>query len=166
MEQTTKKPLGLTQTKLLIDLGILLLFVIINAPQFTGLAWHEWVSFAFALPFLIHLILNWKWIVSVMSRMFKKLPGETRFNQVWDMLLFMVMVFVIFSGTVISVSALPALNIHLAIDPFWVSIHKTGANLLMLMFGIHLAMHWKWIVSNFRRYLWRQPSAVPEVRSS
>jgi hypothetical protein len=27
------------------------------------------------------------------------------------------------------------------------------ANLLMLMFGVHLTMHWKWLVSNFRRYV-------------
>lgn len=164
MERSVKKSLGLTQTKLLIDLGILLLFIIINAPQFTGLAWHEWVSFAFAIPFLVHFILNWKWIVSVFSRIFKKLPGEARINQIWDTLLFALMTFVIFSGTVISVSALPALNIHITIDPFWISIHKTGANLLMIMFGVHLAMHWKWIVSNFRRYLMPQPATAHETR--
>jgi hypothetical protein len=54
---------------------------------------------------------------------------------------------------VVSEAALPALGIHLEIDPFWRSIHTGMANLLMLMFGVHLTMHWKWIVSNFRRYV-------------
>jgi len=163
MEHAIKKSFSLTQIKLLVALGILLLFVIINAPQFTGLAWHEWISFAFVLPFLAHLILSWKWIVSVMTRLFKKLPGDTRFNQIWDTFLFVMMTVVIFSGTIISEKALPALNIHIKIDPFWRSIHTTSANLLMLMFGVHLAMHWKWIVSNFRRYILRQPSAASET---
>jgi len=165
VQNPSKKTFNLTQTKLIIDLGILLLFVIINAPQFTGLASHEWISLAFAIPFLVHLTLSWKWIVSVMTRIFKKLPGETRFNQIWDTLLFIMMTLVIFSGTIVSVKALPALNIHIAIDPFWRSIHTTAANLLMLMFGVHFAMHWKWIVSNFRRYIMRQPSAALETKS-
>ncbi|MCX6060614.1 MAG: DUF4405 domain-containing protein [Chloroflexi bacterium] len=125
----------------------------------TGLTGHEWISFIFAAPFLVHLILNWKWIVSVMSRIFKKLPGETRFNQIWDMLLFVMMTLVIFSGTIVSEKALPALNIQITIDPFWRSIHTTSANLLMLVFGVHITMHWKWIVSNFRRTILRQVSS-------
>ena len=153
MQQPSKRSFSLTQTKLLIDLSVLLLFITINAPQITGLTGHEWISFIFAAPFLVHLILNWKWIVSFMSRIFKKLPGETRFNQIWDMLLFVMMTLVIFSGTIVSEKALPALNIHIKIDPFWRSIHTTSANLLMLMFGVHITMHWKWIVSNFRRYI-------------
>ncbi len=152
MQQPNQK-FSLTQTKLLIDLGVLALFLAVNAPQLTGLAGHEWISFVFAAPFLIHLILNWKWIVSVMSRIFNKLPGETRFNQIWDMLLFTMMTLVIFSGTIVSEKALPALNIHIEIDPFWRSIHTTSANLLLLMFGVHITMHWKWLVSNFRKYI-------------
>lgn len=94
-----------------------------------------------------------------MSRIFKKLPGETRFNQIWDMLLFVMMTLVIFSGIIVSEKALPALNIQIAIDPFWRSIHTTSANLLMLMFGVHITMHWKWIISNFRRTILRQVSS-------
>ncbi|MEK6753806.1 MAG: DUF4405 domain-containing protein [Chloroflexota bacterium] len=153
MQQPAKKSTSLTQFKLILDLLVLALFITVNAPQLTGLAGHEWVSFVFAAPFLVHLILNWKWIVSVMSRIFKKLPGETRFNQIWDMLLFTMMTLVIFSGTIVSEKALPALNIHIEIDPFWRSIHTTFANLLLLMFGVHITMHWKWLVSNFRRYV-------------
>lgn len=152
MQQPNQK-FSLTRFKLILDLLVLALFITVNIPQLTGLAGHEWISFVFAAPFLVHLTMNWKWIVSVFSRLFQKLPGETRFNQIWDLLLFIMMTLVIFSGTVVSEKALPALGIHIEIDPFWRSIHTGMANLLMLMFGVHLTMHWRWIVSNFRRYV-------------
>ncbi len=152
MQQADKK-FSLTQFKLFLDLIVLTFFIIINIPGVTGITGHEWVSFIFVIPFLVHLTLNWKWIVSVFSRLFQKLPGETRFNQIWDSLLFLMIIFVSFSGGVLSEFVLPALGIHLAIDPFWRSLHTGMANLLMLMFGVHLAMHWKWITANFRRYV-------------
>ncbi len=151
--QTAENKFSLTQFKLFLDLIVLALFIAVNIPQLTGLTGHEWVSFVFVAPFLVHLTMNWKWVVSVFSRLFQKLPGETRFNQIWDLLLFIMMTLVIFSGTVVSEKALPALGIHIEIDPFWRSIHTGMANLLMLMFGVHFTMHWKWIVSNFRRYI-------------
>lgn len=153
----TKKPLGITSIKLFIDLGVLTLFLLVSAPPLTGLAGHEWLSLIFIVPFLTHLTLNWKWIVNIFSHILNRLPGETRFNQIWDTLLFTMMTFVIFSGISVSQKALPALGIHLKIDPFWRSIHTTSANLLLLMFGVHLAIHWKWLVNNFRRYILRQP---------
>lgn len=156
--QSTDKKFSSTQFKLILDLLVLALFITVNIPQLTGLVGHEWVSFVFVAPFLVHLTMNWKWIVSVFARLFKKLPGETRFNQIWDLLLFIMMTLVIFSGTVVSEAALPALNIHIEIDPFWRSIHTGMANLLMLMFGVHFTMHWKWIVSNFRRYVLQKAS--------
>lgn len=151
--QSTAKKFSLTQFKLFLDILVLILFVAINIPGTTGIPNHEWISFIFALPFLIHLTLNWKWIVSVFSRLFQKLPGETRFNQIWDSVLFLLMIFVSFSGALLSESVLPALSIHLEIDLFWRSLHTGMANLLMLMFGVHLTMHWKWIVTNFNRYI-------------
>lgn len=154
--QQTNKTFSLTQIKLFLNLVVLALFITVNIPQLTGLAGHEWVSFVFVAPFLVHLVLNWKWITSVFARLFKKLPGETRFNQIWDTLLFTMMTLVIFSGTVVSEAALPALGIRLEIDPFWRSIHTLFANLMMLMFGVHLSLHWKWIANNFRRYVLQQ----------
>lgn len=152
MQQINQK-FSLTQFKLFLDLVVFAFFIVINIPGTTGITGHEWVSFIFALPFLVHLTLNWKWIVSVFSRLFQKLPGETRFNQIWDSFIFLMMIFVSFSGAVLSESVLPALSIRLSIDPFWRSLHTSMANLLLLMFGVHFTMHWKWIVANFRRYV-------------
>ena len=118
MEPKTKK-MSLTKKKLLVDIAVFIVFAIVSAPQSTGIAIHEWLSIIFIAPIITHLLLNWNWIVKVTTRMFKKLPGETRFNYIWDFALFIMMVLVMVSGILVSESALPTLGIVVFIDPFW-----------------------------------------------
>jgi hypothetical protein len=133
--------------------------LLVLAPQATGIPVHEWASFLIIIPFFLHLILDWKWIVNITKRLFKRVKGETRFNYVLDWLLFVLFVMATFTGVVISEAALPTLGIPIAIDQFWSSMHDISANLLMVVIGIHLAMHWKWIVTNVKKYLLRRPNA-------
>jgi len=153
--QPTKKR-NPNQTKFIIDIVAFVLLAIVCAPQVTGIAWHEWLSITFVIPIVIHLLLNWKWIVNVLQRFFKKLPGQTRFNQIWDVFLFILMVEVTVTGFFISEALLPALGIAVTIDPFWVALHNTTANVFLLLMGVHLAMHWKWITNTFKRVVSRK----------
>lgn len=150
---------SITQIRVWIDLIFFIGMVLVLAPQATGIPVHEWASFLIIIPFFLHLILDWKWIVNATKRIFKRNNGETRFNYVLDWLLFVLFVTATFTGIVISEAALPALGIHMTIDPFWAALHDTSANLMMVVIGIHLAMHWKWIVTNVRNYLLRRLGA-------
>ena len=62
-----------------VDMGIFILFVVVSAPQATGVVLHEWLSFLFVVPILIHILLHWSWVKKVTGRFLRKLPGETRF---------------------------------------------------------------------------------------
>ncbi len=148
------------QSKFLVDIVAFVLLAIVCAPQATGIALHEYLSVIFAVPIIIHLLLNWRWIVNVLQRFFKKLPGKTRFNQIWDIFLFILMVEVSVSGIFISEALLPALGIEITIDPFWVALHNTTANIFLVLMGVHLAMHWTWITNTFRRVALRQSSTA------
>jgi len=156
--QVTPKPKKMSQTqwRVWIDLVFFIGMVLVLAPQATGIPVHEWASFLIIIPFFLHLIMDWKWIVSVTKRLFKRTKGEIRFNYVLDWLLFFLFVMATFTGVVISEAALPALGINMTIDPFWSSMHDLSANLLMVVIGIHLAMHWKWIVTNLKKYVLRR----------
>ena len=158
--QGTSKPkkMSQTQVRVWIDLLFFIGMVLVLAPQATGIVVHEWASFLIIIPFFLHLILDWKWIVSVTKRLFKRTKGEIRFNYVLDWLLFFLFVTATFTGVVISEAALPALGINVTIDPFWSSMHDLSANLMMAVIGIHLAMHWKWIVTNVKKYVLRRPA--------
>ena len=145
-----------TQVRLWIDVVFFIGMVLVLAPQATGIVIHEWASFLIIIPFFLHLILDWKWIVNTTKRLFSRVKGEVRFNYVLDWLLFFLFVTATFTGVVISEAALPALGFEITIDPFWSSLHDISANLLMVIIGIHLAMHWKWIVTNVKKYVLRR----------
>ena len=155
-QTTTKKKTSATKARVWIDIVLFIGMVLVLAPQATGISIHEWASFLIIIPFFLHLILSWKWTVSITKRFFKRNTGETRFNYVLDWLLFVLFVTAMFTGVVISESALPALGIHMVVPPFWSGLHDASANLMMVVIGIHLAMHWRWIVTNFNKYVLRR----------
>lgn len=161
MTQKTKKT-SRNQFKLYSDILLFVAFVLTNIPQTTGIPFHEWVSVLFIVPLMFHILLDWKWVVSVTKRIFKKTPGEVRFNHILDLLIFIMMVLTLSTGFLISEAALPAIGIHVTIDPFWSMMHDLTANLTMVLIGVHLAMHWEWIVSMWKRYLWRSATPAPQ----
>ena len=61
------------------------------------------------------------------------------------------MTLIIFSGLLVSQSALPWLNIAIEYDPFWQAVHNITSNLGLIMLGIHVAMHWNWVVRMLKR---------------
>ena len=81
--------------------------------------------------------------------------AATRFNYILDWLIFFLFVVATLSGVLISEAALPALGFNIVVDPFWSQLHDMSANLMTVGLGIHLAMHWKWIVTNVKKYLVR-----------
>lgn len=151
----SSRKMSTNQIKLYVDIFLLLSFILVNIPQATGIPFHEWASVLFILPLLIHILLDWKWIVNVTKRMFGRLPGEVRFNQIFDLIIFIMMTLALMTGFVISEAALPAMGIAVTIDPFWSMMHDLTANLTMVLIGVRLAMHWGWIVSSFKRYFRR-----------
>ena len=66
-------------------------------------------------------------------------------------MIFVGMVIVIYSGFLISESMLPDLGIDTVATGFWSTVHDAGGNLLILLVGIHIAMHWPWIKRNLGR---------------
>ncbi len=158
----TKKPSGSTSIRsearllsgdrlnLYLDLGIFLFSIVLSAPLVTGITSHEWLSIIFIIPIVTHLLFHWRWIVNVTRRFLLTLPRETRFNHLWDVLLFVVMTLIIFSGLLVSQEALPFLGISIKVDPFWQAIHNITANLFLILLGIHIAMHWNWLLRVLR----------------
>lgn len=163
---TEKKKWSTTKQKLWLDLALILFVALVSAPQATGIALHEWLSLIIIVPVLFHLLFNWKWIVTVTRRVFKKTPGQTRFNLFLNWLLFFDMVLVSFSGIVISEAVLPQLGISIPINSYWAGLHDLTGNLFMVLMGIHLAMHWRWIVNAFNRYILRKPARRAETAAA
>lgn len=141
----------IVKARYIFDAILLIFFVIASAPMATGIAMHEWISFLYLIPFIIHILLHWDWIVAMPKRIFKKLSAENRLNIIWDFLLYVLMVIVTVSGILISEAALPLLGIAIQPDSFWHLIHHNSSNLLFPFLGVHLALHWSWIVRTSKK---------------
>ncbi|MBT8486458.1 MAG: DUF4405 domain-containing protein [Phycisphaerales bacterium] len=140
-----------TRLRLLTAFALLIGMVLLLTPRATGIPAHEWVGLAVLVPLFIHLVVDWKWIVGTTRRFFRRTPGRTRFNYVWDWLFFVLVTVASFSGIIISEAALPALGVPVEIDLFWSGIHTLSTRVLMLVMGVHVAMHLGWIFKALTR---------------
>jgi hypothetical protein len=142
-----------TKTNLLLDLGILGAFLVALEPKLTGVAIHEWLSLAFAGTLIVHLLLHWKWVVSITKQFFKKLLHVSRLQLVLDTLLFVAFTTVMTSGLMISKTILPTLGIQLDHNQTFRSLHSLSADATLLLVGLHFALNWNWVVNAVKRHI-------------
>ena len=157
MKQVTV-PRNRNTLNLFVDIAIFLAFLVAMAPHFSGIAVHEWLSITFGAAIITHLLLHWQWIAEVTRRFFSKAQWSARVNYVLNVLLFVDVTIIIFTGLMISESALPLLGIQLASGGAWRMLHTLTANLFVPLIGLHVALHWQWIFNIVKRLVVRQPA--------
>jgi hypothetical protein len=139
------------KTNFYVDLAIFAAFLIAFEPAFTGVPIHEWLSLALAAAMIAHILLHWRWVVTLTVTFFKKLLRSSRLDYVVDALLFAAFTGVMLSGLLISESVLPALGLHAVRQPAWRVLHTATANLTLVLVALHFALHWIWVVNTFAR---------------
>ena len=153
--QAQQKSVSRNTVNYLIDTIIFLAFLITFNPHATGMAIHEWLGIAFAGGIMTHLLLHWQWIVGITQRFLKSATTNARLNYVVNMLFFINMVVVIFTGIMISEEALPTLGITLGHSFIWKMVHTTASDVALGLLGLHVALHWRWIVNTTKRFFAR-----------
>lgn len=161
--QTTMKKLGQNTVNYLVDIVIFLAFLVAMNPHATGMSVHEWLGIAFGGAIMTHLLLHWQWLVNITRRFFGQISKGARLNYVINLLFFIDMTIIIFTGLMISESALPTLGITLANGFAWRGIHTMSANLALPILGLHVALHWRWIVNTTKSYFRKTQPATPRV---
>lgn len=150
MKQAPAQP-NRNKLNLLVDIGIFLAFLVAMAPHFSGIAVHEWLGISFGAAIVAHLLLHWQWIVEVTKRFFGKAQWSARVNYVLNVLLFIDITVVTLTGLMISEAALPLFGIRLAPGGAWRMLHTLSADLFVVIVGLHIALHWHWIVGTTKR---------------
>ncbi|MCS6888004.1 DUF4405 domain-containing protein [Chloroflexus sp.] len=145
----------------LLDGAMFIVFLVSTAPRFSGLAIHEWLGLALAAAIITHLLLHWQWIVSIGKRLFGKTTWRSRLNYLLNALLFVAFTVTIATGVLMSREALPLLGLTMPRDRTLELLHHQASDLTVLILGLHVAIHWSWIVGMVRRFWPQRKPALP-----
>ncbi len=122
------------------------MLLLMDPKSFYGLEFHEWAGLIIGLLFILHKILNWNWIKKVTLGFFRKCPGRARFNYVLDILLLAGIIIMILSGIAIARTIDFSWLTLGGTRKFWRALHTSSSFITLVLFGIHLGIHWNWIL--------------------
>lgn len=136
--------------KLIIDILLAVTFVLLFNKKVVGLTFHEIAGLGIGVGFLVHISLNLKWVKKVTLRLFDpKLPPKTRLGYVLNILLLIAFVLIIVSGLFISEVLFP--NLRVGNVAVFKTLHTSISYIALILSGIHIGLHWKWIMNYFKK---------------
>ena len=148
-----KRKMSKAQQNVIVDVGLLGLFMTALAQEATGLALHEWLGLSFVGAATGHLLLHSKWVAQSAKRFFGKMPWKTRANYILAAALLANVGLVAYSGVQISEVAVPNVITTNANLGLWQDLHEGAAGAFSGLVGAHLLLHWKWILGMSKKYL-------------
>lgn len=153
-----------TRILLILDSFLFLALVFLAEPQSGGLTVHEWLGLAVTVPIIVHLLLAWRWITALPSRLRAPDAWRLRFNALLNSALFVAFTITVFSGAMTSFVALPALGIAPGDFEGWRLLHRQAEAFLEIAVGLHVAMNGSWIVHALGR-VWPARGLAPDRAS-
>lgn len=140
------------RTRLVVAIVGLLAYFACTNTALTGIFIHEWLSVGIAVLLAVHTAANWDWAWRVLSQFPRKLMSISRLNAVVDILLLAMFAAVMVSGILESRVVLPTLGIPVPFGITWRILHSLAAKLLLIAMGVHVGLHWRWIVHAIRKW--------------
>ena len=136
--------------KISLDVVMAGILILLYNSHAISLAFHEIAGlFLFGL-FVIHCLLNRKWVTSITAKFFSKsIAPRVRFGYIIDLMLLVSFVLIIISGISTSQVLFPA--IAQAKDSPWRSVHHFFAALSIILVGIHLGLHWNFVTGMLKK---------------
>lgn len=132
---------------LVLDIALICALLALWSIALTGLALHEWLGMALIGGVLLHVLVNWGWVVATTRRFARALQMQVRVNYLLNWALFVTMTSVLVSGVLISVVALPTLGLYSTRSTFLTLWHILSSDALLVVVGLHLGMNWRWVVT-------------------
>jgi len=145
---------GVNRVRLLLTVLLTVAFLLLMDPRsFYGLVFHEWAGLIIVLFIVLHLLLDWKFIKAVTVRFGGRLPGKTRTNYTLDVVLLVGAILVVWSGLPIArVIDFSWMGFERDGMRFWRTMHTSVSMIVLVLIGVHLGLHWRWVLA---RLGWR-----------
>lgn len=135
--------------KILLDIVMAVGLFTLFSVAAVGLTFHEIFGLVLFGMFMIHLLLNTKWIVSFTRKFFSKhVPFKVRLSYVLDVLLLISFLIIILSGITMSKAIFP--DLFEEVETFKTAHYFFSAFALLLV-GIHTGLHWSFFKIMFGR---------------
>lgn len=134
--------------KITLDILMALVFVLLfNKNAIAGLTFHEIAGLAIGVFFIIHIVINFKWVKQVTINFFNsKMKLKTRIGYIVDLLLLIDMALII--GTGISISKVLFSGIFKSAGNQ--SLHISLSYIALMLIGIHIGLNWGWVINVFK----------------
>ncbi len=140
-----------------LDVVMAVLLILMYKKTAISLEFHEVGGLVVGGMFLIHNLLNRKWIVGITRRVFgKALAPRVRVGYAVDVLLLVSMVLIALTGIMISQTILTGISGNVAVGRL---MHYFFSAAALVLVGIHIGLHWSFIRTSFAKVL-RLPRAV------
>lgn len=142
-----------TILKIAVDIGMTVMLLLLMTYELIGAAAHEWLGIGIFGLFVVHHILNRKWIRCVFK-------GKYALFRIWQTILvigiLLTMVGSMYSGVILSEHALS----FLPIKGGWAfarSLHMVCAYWGFILMSLHLGLHWGMMVEMAKRFVKETP---------
>ena len=136
--------------KFFLSLILTIVFLLLMDPRsFYGLTFHEWAGLIIGIFFILHKILNWGWIKKVTLLFFRNTNGRARLNYILDIVLLAGLTLMILSGIAIARTIDFSWLSLGGSRTFWRVMHTSSSFITLALFGIHLGLHWNWVLQRF-----------------
>ncbi len=135
--------------KYLLDIFLSLGFVLLYDKNALGMNLHEIMGLVIGGAVIIHLALNFNWVIGVSKKIFsKKITNRVRLSYILNLLLFLCVALIILAGVFISKTIFT--NIH-SENQIWKIVHIGVSNLALTLIGIHIGLNWTWVINMSKR---------------
>ncbi|NMC28815.1 MAG: DUF4405 domain-containing protein [Pelolinea sp.] len=151
-ENVKTQSIGKILTHLVLDVGLLVSFILLNHMRSTGKSLHEILGTAIGAMILIHLILHWKMILGYFKRIFKSHQYLPILRLIVNSVLLVCLFAIIITGLMMSRSLLPSLGIQVGRAGREIEmLHKMITRYTIYVLGLHLILQWRWYLLVIKR---------------
>lgn len=126
--------------KLLLDLTLFIIMLLLMFYNLTGALWHEILGIAIFILFIIHNILNYKWLKNVTLN-YSKMNKETKLKYIVNIFLWITMILSMISGIYLS-NYIFKINTNITL---MANLHIYSSYIMFFTILLHLIIHLKMI---------------------
>ncbi len=140
--------------RLFLDLVMTILMVIMMGYDVSGALWHEILGIATVVLFLIHIIINARWMKQVIVKHTAANSPVVLIKFIIDLIQIVLMIIIAVSSVLISGYIFHAGTNHYDV---WAYLHTASGYLLLITIGVHIGFHSKMIFSAIKKLLGMEP---------